>query len=189
MEIDTGIVLEQASGVYEPAEDSYLLIESLMVEPGEKVLEIGSGTGIVSLHCAKAGAEVIATDISADAVRCTKRNSEYNSLSVNVLRSDLFDGIRGRFDLIIFNPPYLPADDSRDLRWSAGPTGREVIARFLAGAGKHLEPDGRIVLVLSSLTGLKELERLSESLGFHAKILGEKRLFFEIIYAVELRKG
>lgn len=187
MRIDTGIIIERREGVYEPAEDTHLIIESLEVHRGDKVVEIGSGTGIISLHCAKAGAEVMAVDISEDAVDCTRLNSARNSLNLKVSKSNLFENVNGKFDLIIFNPPYLPDAETRDIRWSGGPTGLDVIRRFLGSAGEHLEEDGRIVLVISSLAGYPKFEEFFSEFGFEASILRKKRLFFETIYTVELR--
>ena len=187
MRIDTSIIIKHCDKVYEPAEDTYLMIESLVVKCGEKVVEIGSGTGIISLHCAKAGAEVTAVDISEDAVDCTRLNSARNSLDLKVLRSDLLENVNGKFDLIIFNPPYLPNAEQQDLRWSGGPSGLDVIRRFLECAGEHLEKDGRIVLALSSLASYPEFEKFFSEFGFEARIVCGKRLFFETICVVELR--
>lgn len=187
MKIDTSIVIENREGVYEPAEDTYLLIESLSVLPGERVLEIGAGTGIVSLHCAKAGAQVTAVDISEEAVDCTRRNAMRNLLTFNVSRSDLFENVNGRFDLIIFNPPYLPDTEQRDARWSGGRTGLDIVRRFLVQARSYLEKDGRIVLVLSSLDDLSDFQELSRSLEAESRLIGEKKLFFETIRVIELR--
>jgi len=188
MKVDSDIVIERGENVYEPAEDTYLLIESLEVERGERVLEIGSGTGIISLHCAKAGAEVTAADISETAVRLTELNSARNSLNLRALRSDLFENIDGVFDLIVFNPPYLPGDVPEDARWSGGPTGLEIIGRFLRSANEHLSPDGRIVLAISSLTSSGGFEAILDELGFMSRTIREKKLFFEKLYAVELKR-
>ncbi|MEM4263160.1 MAG: methyltransferase [Thermoplasmata archaeon] len=188
MKVDPSIIIECDENVYEPAEDTYLLIESLEVRRGERVLEIGSGTGIVSLHCAKAGADVTATDISEDAVRLTESNASRNMLHLKVLKSDLFEGIEGQFDLIVFNPPYLPEDAREDARWSGGPAGLEIIGLFLRHANEHLRNDGRIVLILSSLTSLGEFNGILDELGFASRTVREKELFFEKLYAVELRR-
>lgn len=75
MEYDPDIVIEEDPDVYPPSEDSIFLIRSLDIRPGESVLEIGCGSGIVSLHCAKAGATVTAGDINPVAVELTKRNA------------------------------------------------------------------------------------------------------------------
>jgi tRNA1(Val) A37 N6-methylase TrmN6 len=104
---------ELLDGVYDPSEDSFMLADAALAEvkAGEKVLEIGTGSGVVSLFL-KDHADVIATDISPLACENARRNG------VEVVRADLYYGICGPFDLVIFNPPYLPtADEDRLGSW------------------------------------------------------------------------
>ena len=92
--------------VYEPAEDSFLMVRAAIAEvrKSDYVLEIGTGSGIVSM-CLMDRAKVVATDINPHAVKSARLNG------VEVIRTDMFGGIGGKFDLIIFNPPYLPASE------------------------------------------------------------------------------
>src|SRR5512138_3838286 len=92
---------ELLDGVYDPSEDSYLLVEAALAEarPGERVLEVGTGSGVVALFL-KDRARVIATDISPLACANARLNG------VEVIRADLYHGVRGPFDLVVFNPPY-----------------------------------------------------------------------------------
>ncbi|HDN64959.1 MAG TPA: hypothetical protein ENF23_01465 [Methanosarcinales archaeon] len=158
-----------ADAIYEPAEDSYLLIDAALNEiAGSKqrlrIIEIGTGSGIVTAAMMQDAPEhrYAATDISPHAVTCARANR------VPVIRADLFSGIRGRFDLIIFNPPYLPtAPDERvdgwlDYAWNGGADGRAVINRFLEQAPAFLTDRGSILLLLSSLTGIEAVrERMA----------------------------
>jgi release factor glutamine methyltransferase len=88
-----------------------------------------------------------------------------------VIRADLFSGIRGRFDLIIFNSPYLPTapaervDGWLDYAWNGGADGRAVIDRFLGQAPAHLADRGGILLLLSSLTGIEAVRKRMASEG------------------------
>jgi len=171
---------ELLDGVYDPSEDSYLLVEAALdeVKPGDKVLEVGTGSGVVSLFL-KDRANVVATDISPDAVRNARLNG------VDVVRTDLFTGICGPFDLVIFNPPYLPtAEDERLHTWlnrafDGGPTGRETIARFLGDVGSILPPCGRVLTVFSSLTGVDEVARMYRDQGFSVEVVREEKMPFE----------
>jgi len=101
-----GYQIRLADAVYEPAEDSYLLIDAARGEiAGSKqrlrIIEIGTGSGIVTAAMMRDAPEhrYAATDISPHAVTCARANR------VPVIRADLFSGIRGRFDLIVFNQP------------------------------------------------------------------------------------
>ena len=167
-----GYQIHLAADVYEPAEDSYLLIDAALNEIAGsnrrlRILEIGTGSGIVTAAMMRDAPEhrYAATDISPLAVACAKKNR------VPVIRADLFSGIRGRFDLIIFNPPYLPTapaervDGWLDHAWNGGDDGRAVIDRFLGQAPAFLADRGSILLLLSSLTGIETVRERMASVG------------------------
>jgi len=177
---------ELLDGVYDPGEDSFLLVEAALgeVKPGDKVLEVGTGSGIVSLFL-KDVADVTATDISPLACANARRNG------VRVVRADLCHGLCGPFDLVIFNPPYLPtADDERLPAWlnrafDGGPTGREVIARFLEDAGSVIPPCGRVLTVFSSLAGTDEVVGLYRSHGFDVETVLTEKVPFETLLVLK----
>lgn len=125
--------IEHCYGVYEPDDDSYLLMD--IEEIKGKLIEIGCGTGIVGLHYAANGVKVTLVDISRRAVKCARRNSLLNGISANVIMTDLFRGVRGRFDYCIFNPPYLPKGPPDDTSWTGGAAGNEVTLRFIRDFG------------------------------------------------------
>ena len=120
---DPDIAIETDEDVYPPSEDSILLIESLDVRPGERVLEIGCGSGVVSIHCAKNSCVVTAGDINPKAVELARRNAERNGAEMDVIETDVYSNIEGVFDTIVFNLPYLPVDEEGLLAkaWSGGP--------------------------------------------------------------------
>ncbi len=167
-----GYQIHLADAVYEPAEDSYLLIDAARGEIAGsnrrlRILEIGTGSGIVTAAMMRDAPEhrYAATDINPHAVTCARANR------VPVVRADLFRGIRGRFDLIIFNPPYLPTtpaervDGWLDRAWNGGADGRAVINRFLGQAPAFLADRGSILLLLSSLTGIETVRERMASAG------------------------
>lgn len=186
VKLDPRIDIDIADEVYNPSDDSYLLLKAVQVEPGESLIEIGAGSGLVAIHAAKLGAKVTATDISPHAVDITKRNAAKNNVRIEVLQSDLFDRVSGEFDVIAFNPPYLPADSTStswlERSWSGGEKGSEVCIRFLDDAWRHLAPGGRIYMVLSSLTGLTAVLKAVKE-RYESEMLEEKRMFFESLYA------
>jgi len=164
------IKLRYKEGVYKDAEDSWLLQKQVeKFAKDKKVLDIGTGTGIQAITAAKSGAkEVIAVDINPDAVDLAKENAELNKVKIKVFQSDLFEKVSGKFDLIVFNPPYLPPGKPKDLAWSGG---KEFIERFLKQAREYLLPNGKILFVFSSLTKLKDVE-----------IIAKQKLPFEQLY-------
>lgn len=187
MEYDQSIDIAEDPEVYPPSDDSILLIESLDVVPGEKVLEVGCGSGVVSIHCAKNGCDVTAVDVNPRAVELARRNAGANGADIPVFESDVYGNVDGVFDTIVFNLPYLPVDEEGLLAkaWSGGPDGLGPLPRLLEGAPDHLVSGGRVVVVVSSLTEPRALEEALE--GFEVRTLGEKRLFFERLSVLEIR--
>ncbi|MCK4929347.1 MAG: methyltransferase [Methanosarcinales archaeon] len=173
--------------VYEPAEDSFLLVDALLENIGDEdsVLEVGCGSGIVSVFAKDRCRKVVAIDINPHAVQCARLNG------IDAIRTDLFAGIRGTFDMVVFNPPYLPTSEDEhvggwdDLMLDGGPDGRDTIRRFVAEVGAHLNPDGQVLMLISSLTGIKEVCSLMQGAGMHVEKVAESRHFFEKLVVLE----
>ncbi|MBI2004398.1 methyltransferase [Candidatus Pacearchaeota archaeon] len=177
--------------IYLPAEDSYLLSKVLGKEIPEllkknehlQFLEIGSGSGILLETAKKLGIKrehIFGADINQEAVEHCK------SLDFNCIYSDLFENVQGKYDIIVFNPPYLPADarepENSQLATTGGLRGSEIINEFLKEAVNYLEENGKIFLLTSSLT--KNINWR----GYNKKLLGKEKLFFEELMVWELRK-
>jgi release factor glutamine methyltransferase len=180
-----------ARQVYTPEADTYLLLDAALgeVKQGDRVLEVGTGSGLIASELAKVTG-VVATDINPHAVLCARKKG------VVVVQSDLFAGIRSTFDLILFNPPYLPTqpeeriDDWLEHALNGGENGRVVIGRFAEQVGRVLAPGGRILLLISSLTGLPEVRDLFFQSGFLSEILVKKIVEDETLYVLKIvRKG
>jgi release factor glutamine methyltransferase len=190
MRLDHGIDITTLPDVYEPSEDSYLMLEVVEVAPGQRFLEIGCGTGLISLHAAKIGAAVTATDISRPALDCARRNAAKNDLRLTLVESDLFEKVRGIFDVIAFNPPYLPSEGRStswmERSWCGGETGSETATRFLSSAWRHLAPGGSVYLILSSFGGFMAALKAAKE-RYEAELLAEKHMFFESVYAYRLK--
>lgn len=186
MRRDDGIEIECDGDVYAPAEDSLLLLSAVEVTHGDRVLEIGCGSGITALHCAKAGAEVVAVDIVPEAVECARMNAQRNHLILDIFQSDLLSDVDGEFDTILFNPPYLPSDEILDPRWSGGQSGIETTVEFLRQARTHLKNGGQILTVCSSLSDYRSLQEESASLGYDCRRISSSRFFFEEIFVLRL---
>ncbi len=191
MQLDNSLdVVIESDEVYGPSDDSFLLLKVMEVSPGERFLEMGCGSGLLSLHAAKAGATVKAADINPNAVECTRRNAARNNLRVEAVVSDLFENIQGDFDVIAFNPPYLPEETRStswiEKSWAGGSEGGETAIRFLDEAWRHALPGGRIYLILSSLGGLTSVLKSARQ-RYDAEMIEERHMFFESIYAYRFR--
>ena len=118
---------------------------------GLLVLDMGTGAGPIALAAARAGARVTACDVNPRAVAVSRQNSSLNGIHVEVVESDLFTGLSGRrFDIICFNVPFFADDPSTHLE-AAFNAGRnlETLRRFARGSVEHLQPNGRVAIILS----------------------------------------
>ena len=172
------------SEIYVPDEDSFLMskvIKENIKDVGINVLEIGIGSGIQLETLKEIGVKkIFGVDINRDSVKLC------NKLGFNCLPSDLFQYVEGKYDLIIFNPPYLQEDKretkSSQVATTGGKLGSEIINKFLEQAKKHLTKKGKIFLLTSTLT--KNINWLD----YKKKLLAKKKIFFEEIFVWELTK-
>jgi HemK-related putative methylase len=179
--------------IYEPAEDSFLMSrilkekipKLLITNPNLNFLEIGAGSGI-HLKTAKNSGIKLENIFSSDIDK--KSVSHCQLLGFNCINSDLFEKIpKLKFDLIIFNPPYLP-EDAREPKDSqtattGGKKGNEIILKFLKQSKKFLSKNGKIFLITSSLAENINFKKL----GYNAKEIGCEKLFFERLCIWELK--
>lgn len=182
--------------VYEPGDDSFLLAKWI---PGQlkrhrepRVLDMGSGSGILAVEAARYAADVVACDRNPAAVKATREAVVRARLdNVTVLKSDLFSAVPNeRFDVIIFNPPYLPAHpDAKDIALDGGRRGHELLVRFLGEALPHLKPKGELLVVFSSHTGRQRVEREIARLCLDSTVLEEKKLWFETLYLASIARS
>jgi release factor glutamine methyltransferase len=181
--------------VYAPAEDSFLFAENLELEEETSVLDMGTGCGILGILAAEKAREVVAVDLNPYAVRCAKENAKLNNVQNKIyyVQGDLFASLneRFKFDTVLFNAPYLPAEESEAISWlgrawAGGATGRQVIDRFIVGVPNHLKQTGRVLLMQSTLADVDETLRRFADCGVSARAVVEQTLpFFETIKLVE----
>jgi len=159
--------------VYDPAEDTFLLLEEIDPHVEDSVFEIGSGTGIIALYCVQEGANVICSDINPFAVDLIKKNYKKNKSqltgSLEIRKGSLFDVLLKdeTFNLIVFNPPYLPTSKEEyiggsgwfDKAVAGGKNGLETTKPFLQQLPKYLRDDGRSFTIVSSKSPRIEFDK------------------------------
>ncbi len=182
-----GFALTVPPGVFHPRYfySSRILLNAIetMDLAGKRVLDMGTGSGLLALGAARKGASVVAVDINPNAVRAAEENAVVNRLSgsITVIRSDLFDSLgEHRFDLIVWNPPFYPRDPESltDAAWDAG-MHYSAIERFAFAAADHLKDDGRCLLIFSSDMNIPYLARIFERAGFTSHRVAMRRRFLE----------
>ena len=212
------------ANVYRPSDDTYLIIDYLKENINEhffdgldirrikNILDMGTGTGIIAIflemikkEVANFSPKIYASDILKEAIQCAKLNESINISEKNItfMQSDLFrnypDNLKKKFNVIIFNPPYLPslrfngnpiAKKEIDYSWNGGEKGYELIIEFLSQVKSFLDltQDFYIYYIGSSVGNFQNLIDQVKHYGFRNTILGKKHYFFEDITLNRLEK-
>lgn len=185
--VGPGLWLFRPPGVYRPQRDTRLLAEALRVTSppiGVRVLDVGTGTGVLALVAARGGAgQVIAVDICGRAVLTARINAWMRRLPIRVVRSDLLDAVAGEvFDVIVANPPYVHADEPPRTRaeatWSGGPGGRLVLDGLCASAPALLAPGGMLLIVQSAICGIQDTVVRLRGEGLTVAVIARRQEMF-----------
>jgi release factor glutamine methyltransferase len=188
--------------VYESAEDTFQILDAIKISPKHKVFEPGTGCGIISLHCAYLGANVVCSDINPYSIELTQKNYNTNKHllkgNVDIRYGDLFSVLQCKelFDVIIFNPPYLPTRDNErigttgwfDAATDGGHTGLDIIKRFVENVERYLYPLGRSYLIISSLSKNDKVQQIFSNSNLKYKIESKKLYDDECLYVYCLQK-
>ena len=166
---------------YAPAEDTYFLEDNLVNEKGKYALDIGTGTGYLSLTLSKNFSYVIGTDIDFNSL--INKNKKIK----NCICCDAADALDCKFDLIVCNMPYLQSDKIEDRRVDGGKEGVVIPLKIIKSAIDCLSNSGKMLFVTSSLANYEKLISESQKLGLELKIVAKKKLFFEELLLVEAK--
>lgn len=154
------VALDAADGVFTPTPHGMFYASAVRVAPGERVIDIGTGSGVLAIAAAKVAARVVATDIDARAVAAAAHNAALNGVLIDARVGPLFAGVDGPFDVVLANlpneivaPEYLATlapDDART--FVSGPAGNEALLALLEAAHAHMRAGGRLYLGVYALT-------------------------------------
>ena len=132
-------------GVYQTSGDSELIAESVKINKNENFLEIGCGTGVVSIAVAKRAKNGIGVDINEKAVKTSKQNADAQGIkNVEFLKSDVFENVSGKFNVIICNPPFTKHEARDNIDRMFWDPEDEMKRNFFRGVGTFLKPNGKI---------------------------------------------
>ena len=170
-----GLGLHVPAGVFPPAPMSRLLGRAVMdeVDDGDRVLDMGTGCGVNAILAAQQGAHVAAIDINSTAVAAAADNAERCGVAdrIGARVGDLFDGVDGRFDVVVFDPPFrwFPPADMLDRAFTDD--AYQTLARFFARVGAHLSPGGRVLMFFGTTGDIDHFHGLAARHGLGVEAL------------------
>ena len=159
---------------------SHVLGEAVLeeVREGDRVLDMGTGSGVNAILAASKAAEVVAVDINPVALDAARGNAARNGVAdrIAVRRSDVFGNVEGEFDLIVFDPPFRWFAPRDLLEAATTDENYRAMTTFFREARRHLAPGGRMLIFFGSSGDLAYLERLFDEGGFAAEVVAEQAL-------------
>ncbi len=183
-----GIRLKVRDDVYDPAEDTLLLLDALEDQElrGKRCLDVGTGSGVIAIRLAKECEFTVAVDLLEAPALLAKENSKINGVYLEVVQGDVLTAFReGSFDVVTFNPPYLPEDPDPSsgitYSWAGGFMGREPLDRFLADLPRVLKVGGLGLFLFSDLNDSEWVLRTCNK-KMVCEVVRRRKLSFHEIY-------
>ncbi len=158
---------------------------------GKTFLELGAGTGIISILAAKKGAVVYASDISSKAIENIKLNAAKNNVQINIFTSDLFKNIpEMQFDYIIINPPYYSRDpgEEEEYAWFCG-SNFEYFKSLFSSLSNFIGKDSKVFMILSEVCDIQKIKSIGMENKFIWKLKMKKQFWGEKNYIFEIKKS
>ncbi|MEO8470958.1 MAG: methyltransferase [Chryseolinea sp.] len=148
---------------------------------GKRLLELGCGSGLISIVSAKHGANAMATDISTAAIENTTRNAAANKVSISILHSDLFESIPfQKFDIVVINPPYYAGDPVNDAQyaWYCG-MNFEYFKKLFATITPYVHQNSLVIMVLTKGSDINTIKQIADTQNISFEMLREKDVLFD----------
>jgi len=211
---DDPIIKHSNENVYSPSDDTFLIVDYFKrtitdssfdgynLRKVNYILDMGTGSGFIAIFLkmlanklSNFNPKIYASDILKEAIICAKQNEILNlRLSkIHFIRSNLFKSfpkkLHNRFNIIIFNPPYLPAleenkgstSSEKDYSWKGGIMGYESLIKFFNEVLNFLNHDHMIYFITSSRINKEYIDEKLSYLGFQSEVIAKKHIFFEDI--------
>jgi release factor glutamine methyltransferase len=153
-------------------------------------LELGAGSGLLSIYAAKRGAVVTATDINPVAIKSIEKNAEENCVELTVIHSDLFDNLpRQSFDTVLINPPYYKKRPSSlsEYAWYCGENG-EYFQKLFRDLDRYIHPGSDVLMVLCDECDLPMIHELAKTNSFTMQCVHIKETIIEKNYIFKIRR-
>lgn len=154
---------------------SHLLGEAVLAEVREddRVLDMGTGSGVNAILAAARSSEVVAVDINPHALEAARANAARNGVAdrIEIRHSDVFRSVDGEFDLIIFDPPFRWFAPRDLLEAAMTDENYRAMTEFFRNARRHLRPDGRMLIFFGTSGDLGYLRRLADEEGFRSEVV------------------
>lgn len=182
------------SDVFWPSEDSKALVKNYVVNQGEEVLDLCTGSGVIAIFSALKGAKkVLSVDVSPNAIKSARENAKRYGVEsiIEVRLSDMFSAIKDKekFDIITMNPPFTPHKAKDYAGQTVWDSSLHVQDAFFAGVDKHLKKGGRIYMTQAQYGAVEEMKRKANEHSFIIRLIGKNKVDEDrIFYAFKLKK-
>lgn len=155
---------------------------------GKNILELGAGSGLISIYLSKKGSKVLASDISENAIKNIKENSIRNNTKIGIIKSDLLSNIDQQFfDFIIINPPYFDKNPIKDSQyaWYCG-ADHEYFKILFSQLRNYIDKNSKVIMILSEVSKVNSILEIAKKREIKMELVFQKRVFFEEQFIFEI---
>lgn len=173
-----GLDLVVPAGVFAPTPTSDLLGRAVLAEvrPNDRVLDMGTGSGVNAILAAQVAHDVVGVDVNPEAVQAARANAARNGVRADFAVSDVFAAVSGTFDLIIIDPPFRWFAPRDMVEVAIADEGYAGLGRFFAGVGSRLRPGGRVLLFFGTSGDQDHVLALVAAAGLRTEVVATREL-------------